>query len=143
MHRYYRGLFIFIFVIFSGYNFLIYTNGSELPTLSAKAINGADLWQQQNCSACHQLYGLGGFLGPDLTNIVSHPMKGPAYAQAFLNSGIKAMPRFDFTKEEQESIVQFLKEVDQTGYFPVREAVVKKNGWVELNYKQPEKDQAK
>ena len=66
--------------VFSIYNFTIYTSKSDYGTirLSKKAINGENIWLKNNCNSCHQLYGLGGYLGPDLTNIYSTKGKGEA-----------------------------------------------------------------
>jgi len=47
-------------------------------SFSEKALQGQQLWQQNNCFSCHQIYGLGGYLGPDLTNVYSQRGKGPA-----------------------------------------------------------------
>jgi len=81
------------------------------------------------------VYGLGGYLGQDLTNIYSSPNKGGSYIKAFLNSGVKSMPKFNFSEEEKEAIVSYLKHIDSTGYFPNYEASLHKTGWVELKYK--------
>lgn len=135
-----KGNFIVIttlVVLFSIYNLLIYNQEQSTSPiqLSAKAIQGQDLWQNNNCWSCHQIYGLGGYLGPDLTNVFSAENKGPDYIKAFLNSGIKSMPKFNFTEEEKEALVVYLKEVDSSGYFPNYEADFKPTGWVELKYK--------
>lgn len=124
-------------MLFSIYNLLIYNQEQSTSPiqLSAKAIQGQDLWQNNNCWSCHQIYGLGGYLGPDLTNVFSAENKGPDYIKAFLNSGIKSMPKFNFTEEEKEALVAYLKEVDSSGYFPNYEADFKPTGWVELKYK--------
>jgi nitric oxide reductase subunit C len=68
-----------LITLFCIYNFLIYTSKKEEPyaKLSSKAMMGQQLWQANNCWSCHQIYGLGGYLGPDLTNSYSHPNKGP------------------------------------------------------------------
>ncbi|MCH7870146.1 MAG: c-type cytochrome, partial [Planctomycetes bacterium] len=34
------------------------------------AKSGLAIWRENNCQACHQIYGYGGFLGPDLTNLM-------------------------------------------------------------------------
>ena len=52
-----------------------------------------------------------------------------------LNSGVNAMPKFSFKENEKEALVQFLKEVDQTGYYPNDEASIEYNGWVEIKNK--------
>ena len=126
-----------LLVMFVIYNAVVYTQGTSNNTekLSAEAIVGQTLYQDNNCTACHQFYGLGGYLGPDLTNIASNPNKGPAYAKAFLNSGIKVMPKFNFTEEEQDAIVQFLVEVDKCGHYPVLQGESSSSGWVDMKYK--------
>lgn len=128
---------ISLLVMFTIYNVVVYTQGTSniTPKMSAAAIHGEKLYQDNNCTACHQFYGLGGYLGPDLTNIISNKIKGPMYVKAFLNSGIKSMPKFNFTEEEKDALVQFLTEVDQTGYYPVKDAEKNANGWVGIKYK--------
>ena len=56
------------------------------------ASEGRLVWQNYNCEACHQLYGLGGYLGPDLTNVYSCIGKGPVYIKAMIKSGTGTMP---------------------------------------------------
>lgn len=128
---------ISLLVMFATYNIFVYTQGTSnnTPKMSKQAIKGEQLYQENNCTACHQFYGLGGYLGPDLTNIISQEYKGPAYVKAFLNSGIKSMPKFNFTEEEKDALVQFLTEVDQTGYYPIKDAETDASGWVGIKYK--------
>ena len=45
------------------------------------------------------------------------------------------MPRFNFNESESNALIQFLKEVDQTGYSPNRVTKIESNGWVTLKYK--------
>ncbi len=129
-----------LIAIFCGYNFLIYTSKEkEIPVkLSLQAIHGQKLWQNNNCWSCHQIYGLGGYLGPDLTNIYSNKNKGENYIKAFLNSGIKSMPKFNFSEDEKDAIVTYLKVIDSTGYYPNHEAEINSSGWVKLKYKNEE-----
>jgi nitric oxide reductase subunit C len=70
-----------------------------------------------------------------LTNIISNPKKGASYAKAFFNSGVKSMPKFNFTDGEKEQLVEFLTNVDSTGYYPNRDAVLGNDGWVTIKYK--------
>lgn len=91
-------------LIFITYNLILYTqqtSANNVTPLSQSALQGGQLWQNNNCAACHQLYGLGGYLGPDLTNLASNPNKGVEYAKAFFNSGIKSMPKFNFSKKRK------------------------------------------
>lgn len=118
------------------YNTLLYTSTKAYGTihLSKKAQQGESLWLQNNCNSCHQLYGLGGYLGPDLTNEYSRT-HNEKFLKAIFNSGIKAMPRFNFNESESNSLIQFLKEIDHTGYYPNKDAKIQSNGWVTLKYK--------
>jgi len=135
--RQYRIILLVLVATFFIYNTAVYTIGTRnnLPPMSKKAMRGEWLWQKNNCTSCHQLYGLGGYLGPDLTNVISAEGKGPNYVKALMLSGIKAMPAFSFTKDEQNQIVAFLSCVDSTGYFPNHNAKLHFSGWVELEYK--------
>ena len=127
--------------LFISYNISLYFHkqlGSSGTMLTEQAVKGEQLWQDNNCTACHQIYGLGGYLGPDLTNVISHPNKGEAYAKAFFNSGIQSMPKFDFNEDEKQALIAFLKEVDQTGFYPIKNAQFDIFGWVSINYKKKE-----
>lgn len=128
---------IFLVSFFGLYNYIIYTKDNSKYTivLSKNALEGQTLWQDNNCFSCHQLYGLGGYLGPDLTNVFSTKGKGPKLIKVVLNSGIKTMPQFNFTGAEKEALITFLKEVDQSGYYPNHNAKIEPNGWVDIQYK--------
>ena len=104
--------------------------------MSENALEGEHIWQENNCMACHQLYGLGGYLGPDLTNVISNPSKGKEYVKAFFNSGVKSMPKFNFSEEEKEALASFLEHVDNTGFYPNKNAEFDYSGWVSIEYKE-------
>ena len=76
---------------------------------------GRLVWQNNNCESCHQLYGLGGYLGPDLTNVYSAKGKGPVYIKAMIHSGTNTMPSFSLSAEEETDLLQFLKITDASG----------------------------
>ncbi len=135
--QFYMGLMILLISVFGIYNYWIYTdkNNQYTVALTTKATVGQSLWQQNNCASCHQLYGLGGYLGPDLTNVYSTKGKGSGYIKIILNSGIKTMPRFHFSEREKESLLAFLQEVDQSGYYPNYNARTQLDGWVEIQCK--------
>ncbi|MGI9220131.1 MAG: c-type cytochrome, partial [Woeseiaceae bacterium] len=104
------------FVFYSGY---VYTKGTEaahLPPMNDVERHGADVFQDYNCIACHQFYGLGGYMGPDLTNVISN--RGEAVARAFIAAGTATMPNLGLAPEEVEAVVAYLKFVDKTGTYP-------------------------
>ena len=128
-----RGVISTLLIISFVYSFFVYSQSSRTEqVLTSESLRGQKLWQNNNCSACHQLYGLGGYLGPDLTNVYSNPKKGEVIIKAFLNSGVKTMPKFNFSEKEKNDLVAFLKQVDKTGIYPNLNAKTNANGWVEI-----------
>jgi nitric oxide reductase subunit C len=87
----------------------------------APAAAGKLLYQKYNCQACHQVYGLGGYMGPDLTNVYSASGKGPAYIAAFLRNGTSRMPNFHLSERDVSALVAYLALVDATGTSPIRD----------------------
>lgn len=117
-----RAIFMTLCLAFIPYSAYVYTQGTEaadIPPLTDQARYGQQLFQKYNCVACHQFYGLGGYMGPDLTNVISN--KGPAYARAFLMSGTQRMPNFHFDDSELDAIIAYLGFVDITGRYPPEE----------------------
>lgn len=101
------------------YSFVVYTDGTEnavsLPDPQQAQINkGKTLFQQHNCTACHQIYGLGGYLGPELTNAYSDPRRGELYMRSFLQAGGQRMPKFGFRPDEIDALISYLRYVDST-----------------------------
>ncbi len=108
---------------FIGYSFMIYTKGtnyskgSESYTESAK--KGKLVFHKYNCISCHQIYGLGGYMGPDLTNVITEQGKGRTYASAFINAGTAKMPKLDVSEEELENLLDYLEYVGLAGDYPI------------------------
>ena len=67
------SVFIFLSALFLAYSYSIYIQPlSEKEAIGfnkQKAADGRLIWQKYNCQSCHQLFGLGGYLGPDLSLI--------------------------------------------------------------------------
>lgn len=129
-----------LIALFGVYNYVVYNTDGYVTVekLSPLAVKGQQLFQNNRCWSCHQLYGLGGYFGPDLTNIYSSEGKGPTYIKAFLNSGVKSMPQFHFSEAEKDALVQYLKQVDETGIYPNFNAQIETTGWVKLKYRNEE-----
>jgi len=115
---------------FFSYSFYLY---SSLPVKNSPIDETADkgkfVWQQYNCNACHQVYGLGGFLGPDLTNTYS--LKGKDYIKAFLYSGTTTMPNFHLSETEINALLAWLKHTDASGSSDTRKFTLKTDGTIE------------
>jgi nitric oxide reductase subunit C len=101
------------FIMYSSY---VYVDGTaqHAPTMTAAAVQGKLLFQKHNCIACHQIYGLGGYLGPELTTVISNPARGELLARAIIQSGTSRMPQFNLRADEINQLIEFLKYVDET-----------------------------
>ena len=97
-----RMIFSTLFTAFVIYSALVYTaqpNLTQSLPRTARVQHGQQLFQEHNCVACHQFYGLGGYMGPDLTNVMS--LKGRAYAEAFIRAGSVQMPTKSMSNSTQ------------------------------------------
>ena len=111
--------FLILFISFIAYSAMIYTNGTEsklvfTPEEQHKILKGKLLFQKHNCNSCHQVYGLGGYLGPELTTAWSDKNRGEKLIRAMLSSGGNRMPDFKFNHEEIDHITQYLRYIDTT-----------------------------
>lgn len=118
-----------LLVAFLSYSFYIY---SSLPvknyTVNDETGKGKLVWQQYNCNACHQVYGLGGYIGPDLTNTYSS--KGKEYIKALLNYSTAAMPKFNLTVKEVNALLAYLKDIDASGRSDPRSFTIHYDGTI-------------
>ena len=112
-------IFILLFISYIIYSIIIYTKGTKEKVVVnaadyASIQKGKALFQQHNCISCHQLYGLGGYLGPELTTAYIDANRGENYMKAFLKAGGARMPNFHFIEKEIDNIISYLKYVDAT-----------------------------
>lgn len=95
------------FVVQTG---LVYSDDVDL-VLSDDAVQGRKLFHDGSCQVCHQLWGQGGFLGPDLTNAASRVDE--TRLASLLTVGSGQMPAFAYTDEQIASVRAFLEEIDR------------------------------
>lgn len=128
-----HGLKAVVFVVLLC-GFLLYTGilYTRIPGTFAQASpladHGRELWQENNCVACHQVFGLGGYLGPDLTNVYSR--RDEAYIRAFLQHGSAVMPDFQLSDNDMEALVAYLQILDQSGKADPRSFKIQPNGTI-------------
>ncbi len=110
-----RNLLIVLVVIFGIQTGMVYLDpeGRRTPPLSKLGIAGQTIWHKNNCQSCHQRYGFGGFLGPDLTNAMSRLPR--EQLDAVLKEGSGPMPAFNLSDGEIDAVEAYLREIDQTG----------------------------
>lgn len=99
---------------FVAQTWLVYSDplGRE-QALSPLASEGQQVWRENNCQSCHQIFGFGGFLGPDLTNAIAG--LSPERMESVLTVGAGQMPAFNLGAAEREALAAYLVELDATG----------------------------
>lgn len=126
-------IFISLSALFLAFSFSIYLKpafaaGQSAAVDKQKVSEGRLVWQRYNCQSCHQLYGLGGYLGPDLTNVYSAPGKGESYIRALVRTGTAQMPVFNLSEEETTLLIAFLKTADTIGSADPRDFFILSTG---------------
>jgi len=109
-------IWVSLFLAFTAYSWMVYMHAEDrnnVAHLDRHTKAGWQLWQDKNCQSCHQLYGLGGYMGPDLTNVYSE--KGPKYMETFIKYGTGKMPNFHLNDSETQGLVSFLAWIDKSG----------------------------
>jgi nitric oxide reductase subunit C len=110
--------------------------GSEL--MSDEVMKGRQLFMDYNCTSCHQIFGLGGYMGPDLTNCYSSD-GGPQRAKMWLRDGFGAMPNLGLSDHEITELIAFLAYIDKTGTSPPKKFEINAIGTVDIkHYKEDE-----
>ena len=81
--------------------------------LTEQVARGKHLWETRNCIGCHTLLGEGAYFAPELGNV--YPRRGGPFIKAWIQAqptgapGRRQMPQFNFTDEQLDDIVAFLK----------------------------------
>ncbi|MFQ5744643.1 MAG: c-type cytochrome, partial [Acidobacteriota bacterium] len=108
------GLLAAVYISVSVVDYTDFPRRGTDPSLTDLEERGLALWRRHNCQACHQIYGFGGFLGPDLTNRVTDATLDEELGE-MLRSGNGRMPAFDFPPADQEAVLAYLRAVNRTG----------------------------
>ena len=59
-------IFLTLFFAFATYSSWIYTGATDYGTvMTTRQQLGKKIYQEYNCQSCHQIFGLGGYLGPE------------------------------------------------------------------------------
>ena len=107
---------------FAVQSYLVYTDDTALAItpLTDTELEGQALWRRHNCQSCHQIYGFGGFLGPDLTNAAGRLTH--EHLDQILTEGRGSMPAFHFSSNEVTALESYLQALDETGIGQARRA---------------------
>ncbi len=96
---------------------LLPSRSTDMGRASPAVAAGAEVWRSENCIACHAIYGLGGHIGPDLTNTVSR--LSPDGVAAKVAGGGARMPPFALADEAAANLIAWLSYIDATGVYPL------------------------
>ncbi|HJM38553.1 MAG TPA: cytochrome c [Planctomycetota bacterium] len=107
-----------------GVSFLVMSAGVFLDTgatgktalFSPSGVEGKKVWNENNCMVCHQFFGMGGYLGPDLTNVIDR--LGPETTAWVLRNGRGSMPDMNLSDADIAALVAFLSDMTTAGTFP-------------------------
>ncbi|WP_374075266.1 c-type cytochrome [Bdellovibrio bacteriovorus] len=86
--------------------------------ITPEVIHGKDLWEQNNCMGCHTIMGEGAYYAPELTKV--YERRGEAFIKSMLKDpaamypGQRKMQQYNFTEEEINSLIAFLKWIGET-----------------------------
>jgi nitric oxide reductase subunit C len=109
---------VFFLLVFLG---LTFDTERKLPARDQRAqlesnpniAAGKKLWEANNCIGCHTLLGEGAYFAPELGNV--YKRRGPEFIKAWIQAqptgapGRRQMPQFNFTEQQLDEIVAFLK----------------------------------
>jgi mono/diheme cytochrome c family protein len=96
---------------------LMPSRSTDMGRASPAVAAGAGTWRTENCIACHAIYGLGGHIGPDLTNTVSR--LGAEGVAAKVLAGGGTMPPFALSDDEVAELIAWLSYIGETGVYPL------------------------
>ncbi|MBI2259694.1 MAG: cytochrome c [Flavobacteriia bacterium] len=127
-------IFVLLSVLFLTYSSVLYLSDEkeiiiQRATKKDFSAEGKLIFQKYNCQACHQIYSLGGYLGPDLTNVYSK-YNNEDVIKAFMKGGFKQMPSFKLTSYEESALIQFFKKMDKTGTADIRNFEFQADGMI-------------
>jgi nitric oxide reductase subunit C len=129
-HQTKKYIFLALLLIFCAYTALVAISEPLNPAeeISEEAQKGKLLFQEYNCISCHQIYGLGGYMGPDLTNVYSN--SGEDIIKHFLKNGSRKMPDFFLNEEQITALTAYLEFIDKSGVYPVTDFEITPYGTV-------------
>jgi nitric oxide reductase subunit C len=106
-------LLVVLAACFVGQTTLVYSDPTATQRMDAPARRGREVWHREGCGSCHRLYGMGGYLGPDLTNAASRVPE--ARIRVLLEWGQGQMPALHLPEGEVADVLAFLRFMDTTG----------------------------
>ena len=107
----------FLVISFVVQTVLVYSDSTadQFAPLSPLAKTGREIYHGHNCYTCHQIYGFGGFLGPDLTNVTQR-VDRERFDQILTTGSEKMqMPAYKFSPAQIDALVAYFENINATG----------------------------
>lgn len=91
--------------------------------MTPEVVAGKEIWEANNCMGCHTILGEGAYYAPELTKVVER--RGETWIKTFIKDpeamypGRRRMVKYDFTDEEIDQVVAFLRwvgTIDTNGF---------------------------
>jgi len=112
---------LFFILVFLG---LVYNTEQTIPARSHQeqitdsVVRGKRLWENHNCVGCHTILGEGAYFAPELGNVYTRrggDNGGADFIKAWIKAqptgvpGRRQMPQFNFTDQQLDDLIEFLK----------------------------------
>jgi len=88
------------------------------PLSRERLAAGEAVWRAHDCQACHSLYGLGGHLGMDLTNVMRD--RDATFVRLTLRDGRGRMPAFSLREDETAALLVYFEALNASAESPLR-----------------------
>ncbi len=115
--RWRKYLLLVLWGVYLSVSIVAYTDFPGRPSgqpLTELEREGLSVWRHHNCQVCHQIYGFGGFLGPDLTNFVNDETSDGELS-SILTYGLGRMPALNLNLSNQRAVLAYLRRLNRTG----------------------------
>ena len=128
---------LFFFLLFAGLtahtHWYMANVSTNSETLTEQVKQGKHVWERNSCINCHTILGEGAYFAPELGNVWTRyggrdnaegaraGLKAWIRAQPLNVPGRRAMPKFDLSEEELDTLIDFLQwtdSIDTQGWPP-------------------------
>ena len=128
---------LFFFILFAGLtahtHWYMVNVSTDSEGLTEQVEHGKRVWEENSCINCHSILGEGAYFAPELGNVwtryggrenadaARQGIKAWIRAQPLNVPGRRVMPKFDFSEEELDALVDFLAwtdSIDTQGWPP-------------------------
>jgi nitric oxide reductase subunit C len=116
---------LFFLLVFVGLtaqsHFYMLNTSTDEAALSESVANGKRVWEKHSCINCHTILGEGAYFAPELGNVwvryggfddpegARETLKAWILAQPTGIEGRRQMPKFEFTDQELDDLINFLE----------------------------------